>query len=1060
MEILSLLSELDEDAKVNLLAYVDTELSREYQPKHRNKAAKMSADSLLECRMSGERMTAQVREGGKSFRVDMTFPLFDLDNDYTLVVCSCQRDSLSLDTQRCAHMYFFQDRVRAALHKLSEQAPEDPLAGLQAILGEDRMEDEDKYLKEFRWRWVFDAMRWTMHFEKQGRDRYEADADWHWMQTYTFEEWLGLEPGRKKSVAPEQQLFDLLSEAQQKAQPLTDGHRTIALEKGTWSFAIQEGEDGLTVRPSLPEKHLRVDGRGILSWYEDSATLIQIPLDSKEEHFLAYLLRMDKPFPLAHKERVLELLARMDSSVFRFATDPSNEGPLQAAVYQSIVRLTPFKRAGMRVELRQQIEAGLCLLAGEGAEEVTRLNGKGRWQRDLNLERKRESRLIDTLGLEFLPQPESGLWIAFNDGKALEIVSKIEEQKGQADFIVEWPSFLTKKNYEIAAPLGSQNLKVSIGEKKDWLSVEGWLELDDGHKLSLKELLKTIKRRNNYIKLPDGRWSLIPDHFKDKLQPLAESVEFDDNDEMSLDISALDDEARLAAIEQFPFQESSKKFWSMVARARKSQGLAIPLPKGLQVELRPYQKDGFRWLARLAEWGLGACLADDMGLGKTIQTLAVLLARKERGPSLVIAPSSLSYNWQSEAAKFTPDLRVIQMRELSGRGQGINFGPGDLVIASYGMVMRYAENLAETRWNVLVLDEAQNIKNAQTKTAAAVQTIDADWKLALSGTPIENHLGDLWSLFRTISPGLFGEWDKFKKSYVFPIEREDSAAAKKRLKNKIAPFVLRRMKKDYLTELPPKTEVDLWIDLSPEEQSAYDAMRGEAIEKVQSLVDEDPEAKTQMQILAALTRLRQAACHRSLVDESWEGSSSKVEALNGRLLELKESGNAALVFSQFTRFLKLIHAELNQLGLRVLYLDGSTPAKERLRLVDAFQSGNYDVFLISLKAGGTGLNLTRASYVFHLDPWWNPAIENQASDRAYRMGQKEAVTIYRMRSRGTIEELIHAMHGEKRALVESVLEGRLEQDAVRWKDLWNALWPQDKTEASRNKPSFQEEGWF
>ncbi len=177
-------------------------------------------------------------------------------------------------------------------------------------------------------------------------------------------------------------------------------------------------------------------------------------------------------------------------------------------------------------------------------------------------------------------------------------------------------------------------------------------------------------------------------------------------------------------------------------------------------------------------------------------------------------------------------------------------------------------------------------------------------------------------------------------------------------------------------------------------------------------------------------------------------------------MELKESGNAALVFSQFTRFLKIIHSELNQLGLRVLYLDGSTPAKERLRLVDAFQSGDYDVFLISLKAGGTGLNLTRASYVFHLDPWWNPAIENQASDRAYRMGQKEAVTIYRMRSRGTIEEIIHAMHGEKRALVESVLEGRLEQDAVRWHDLWKALWPQGKTETSRKKPSSVEEGLF
>ncbi|RYZ57924.1 MAG: DEAD/DEAH box helicase, partial [Proteobacteria bacterium] len=1023
MEILSLLSELDEAARANLLAYVDVELSREYQTKHKNKAAKMGPDALLDLKLSGERMRADLREGGKPFRIDMTFPLFDLDSDYTLIVCSCQRDTLSLDTQRCGHMYYFQELVRTALLALSQAAAEDPLVGLQSILSEPNEEDEDRYLKEFRFRWVFDPIRWTIHFEKESRDRYESEANWQWVQSYNLEEWLKLDPLRKNANASEQQLYDLLMEAKSSKQAISDGHRAIALEESNWSFAINDTDKGLVVKPSFTEKHLRIDGRGVLCWYENTATLVLIPLERREEQFLNYLQRMDKPFPEAHKERVLEMLGRMDSNVFRFANAP--EGPSTAADYQSIVRLTPFKKGGMRVELRVQIESGLCLVAGEGEEEVARLNGKGLWIRDLRQEMKQEEKLIEALHLEHLPQPERGLWIAFNDGKALEIVSRIEESKGRLDFIVEWPSFLTKKTYEIAAPLTAQNLKVSIGEKKDWLSVEGWLELDDGHKLSLREVLKTIKRRNNYLQLPDGRWSLIPEHFKDKLEPLAASVEINDDD-MTIDIASLDDEERLNAIEQFPFQESSKKFWSMIARARKSNQLAIPLPKGLEVDMRPYQKDGFRWLSRLAEWGLGACLADDMGLGKTVQTLAVLLARKDKGPSLVIAPSSLSYNWQSEAKKFTPSLRVIQMRELSGRGQGMSFGPGDIVVASYGLVMRYAEILAETKWNILVMDEAQTIKNAQTKTAQAVQTIDADWKLALSGTPIENHLGDLWSLFRTISPGLFGEWDKFKKSYVLPIEREDSPSSKLRLKNKIAPFILRRMKKDYLTELPDKTEVDLWIDLSAEEQSAYDAMRGEAIEKVQNLVDEDPEAKTQMAILAALTRLRQAACHRSLVDESWTGSSSKVEALNERLIELKEAGHSALVFSQFTRFLKLIHAELNKLGMRVLYLDGTTPAKERLRLVDAFQAGHYDVFLISLKAGGTGLNLTRASYVFHLDPWWNPAIENQASDRAYRMGQKQAVTVYRMRSRGTIEEMIHAMHGEKRALVESVLEGRLE----------------------------------
>ncbi|MES2745300.1 MAG: DEAD/DEAH box helicase [Bdellovibrionota bacterium] len=1047
MEILSLLSELEESSKANLLAFVDGELSREYASKHKNKALKLSADALIDCRISGERITANLREGGKSFRVDMTFPLFDLDNDYTLVVCSCQRESLSLETQRCHHMYYFQDRIRTALVTLAQAAPADPLAGLDQILAEDDQSFDDRYLREFRWRYVFDPIRFSLHFEKEARDRYEPDSLWKWVENASLDDWLKRlgKPSERSEVA----LFDVLTEAREDGVAISDGHRSINLEAGQWSFQIDDTEEGLFVKPALAQTYIRVDGRGLIYWFERTATLQLLPLTPKEEHFLTYILRMDKPFPVSHKERVLEMLSRMDTAVFRLAKD---EGPMEAARYQSILRLTPFKRGGMRIEIRLQLEAGLSLKAGEGEERIARLSKIGVWQRDLRVERKRVDELIDHLRLDGLPQPEPGFWIAFNDGKALECVARIEELKGKLDFVVEWPSFLAKKSYEFAAPLQAKNLKVSVGEKKDWLEVEGFLELDDGHRLSLRELIKNLKRKNNYMQLADGRWSLIPEHFRDKLQPLSEAIELDDDsDKMSLDMAALNDESRLQAIEEFPFQESSKKFWSLVARARHSQGLAIPLPGGLKADLRPYQKEGFRWLARLSEWGLGACLADDMGLGKTLQTLAVLLYRAPKGPSLVVAPSSLAYNWQSEARKFTPDLNVIQLRELSSRGVGQSFQPGDVVIASYGMIMRYAENLSDIQWNVVVLDEAQTIKNAQTKTAQAVQLLKSDWSVALSGTPIENHLGDLWSLFRTLSPGLFGEWERFRRSYVFPIERENSQAAKDRLKNKIAPFVLRRMKKDYLTELPEKTEIDLWVELSSDEKDLYDALRGQAIDQVQSLTEEDPEAQTQMQILAALTRLRQASCHRALIDETYVGSSSKLDVLRERLEELREASHCALVFSQFTRFLKIIHLDLQKLGFRVLYLDGSTPVKERLRLVEQFQAGDYDVFLISLKAGGTGLNLTRANYVFHLDPWWNPAAENQASDRAYRMGQKNAVTVYRLRSKGTIEEMIHAMHGEKKALVEAVLEGKTAEDPIRWKDLWNALWP--KGEASRKKPS-------
>jgi SNF2 family DNA or RNA helicase len=1050
MEIVSLLAELDDAAKANLLAYVDSELSREYATKHRTKAAKLDAGALVECRVAGERMSATLREGGKSLRVDMTFPLFDLNNDYTLVVCSCQRESLSLETQRCHHMYYFQERVRSALVTLAQAAPNDPLsslAGLDQILQEQDVSLDDHYLREFRWRYVFDPVRFTLHFEREARERYEPDSSWVWVENATLEDWLKRlsKPSERLEVA----LYDLLDEARRDGVAVSEGQRTLCIEEGQWAFQIEDTPEGLFIKPALPERYLRVEGRGLIYWFDEGATLQLLPLSPKKEQVLTYILRLDKPFPASHKEQVLERLSRMDISAFRLARD---EGPIETARYQTILRLTPFKRGGMRIEIRLQLEPGLCLHAGEGEERVARLRHDGVWQRDLRGERSRVEGLAEGLRLDGLPQPEPACWIAFNDGKALECIARIEELKGQLDFVVEWPSFLAKKTYEFAAPLKAENLKVSVGEKKDWLQVEGFLELDDGHRLSLRELVKNLKRRNNYVQLPDGRWSLIPEHFRERIQPLAEAVEVhDDADSLTLDLAALNEESRLKAIEDFPFQESSKRFWSLVARARRSLELPVALPVGLKADLRPYQKDGFRWLMRLAEWGLGACLADDMGLGKTLQTLAVLLARAPKGPSLVVAPSSLAYNWQSEARAFTPDLNMIQLRELSGRGIGQSFQPGDVVIASYGMIMRYAENLSAIPWNVMVLDEAQTIKNAQTKTAQAVQLLRSEWSLALSGTPIENHLGDLWSLFRTLSPGLFGEWERFRRSFVFPIEREHSADAKERLKNKIAPFVLRRMKKDYLTELPEKSEIDLWVELSQEEKDLYDALRGQAIEQVESLTQEDPEAKTQMQILAALTRLRQASCHRALIDESYQGSSSKLDLLRERLGELREAGHAALVFSQFTRFLGLVRRDLEELGFRVLYLDGSTPVKERLRLVELFQGGGFDVFLISLKAGGTGLNLTRANYVFHLDPWWNPAVENQASDRAYRMGQRNAVTIYRLRAKDTIEEMIHTMHGEKKALVEAVLEGRGAEDRMRWQDLWNALWP--KKETSRKKPS-------
>ena len=371
-------------------------------------------------------------------------------------------------------------------------------------------------------------------------------------------------------------------------------------------------------------------------------------------------------------------------------------------------------------------------------------------------------------------------------------------------------------------------------------------------------------------------------------------------------------------------------------------------------------------------------------------------------------------------------------------------GPGDVVICSYGLALRDAEALQSVAWGTLVLDEAQFIKNARSKTAQAIRDLHADWKVALTGTPIENHLAELWSIFRAISPGLFGSWQAFRKKFATPIERNNDDERRQALAETIRPFVLRRTKEEVLEDLPSRTETTLHVELSPEERRRYDEMRLAALGELDELVGLPDTEDHRFRILAILTRLRQLACHVGLVDESWDGPSAKLELLLQTVHELIDEGHRALIFSQFTSFLAKIRETLQEAGVSFQYLDGTTPAKRRQEAVDAFQQGDADLFLISLKAGGTGLNLTAADYVIHMDPWWNPAVEDQATDRAHRIGQTRPVMVYRMVARGTIEERILDLHREKRDLVESIMDGT--QSAAR-------LSTQELVELIRNSKS-------
>lgn len=593
-----------------------------------------------------------------------------------------------------------------------------------------------------------------------------------------------------------------------------------------------------------------------------------------------------------------------------------------------------------------------------------------------------------------------------------------EDDSADAPFVIVWDEASVSKMSYMGA-VAPQNVRVEVTKKRDWFGITGDIKIGD-HEVNLQQLLASLGGGGRFVEVTPGKWASITAQLREKLERLRE-VSHTNRKQLEFDATAAEVVRDLA---QADVEFKATRAWqTCLTRLDRSKELEPEVSPDFNADLREYQRDGYRWMRRLAEWGVGGCLADDMGLGKTVQTLAVLVDRAEIGPALVIAPTSVGFNWHSETEKFAPTLTPHLYRDTA-RGEFIDeAGPGDIVICSYGLALRDAEHLAKVKWGTLVLDEAQFIKNSRSKTAQAIFNIDADWKLALTGTPMENHLGELWSLFHAVSPGLFGGWDHFRKRFATPIEKHGDEKARETLARVLQPFLLRRKKSEVLTELPERTEINLYVDLSEEERQRYDTMRLAAFQELGE-IEGLPETKDQrFRVLAILTRLRQLSCHPRLLDENWTESSAKLSMLVETVERLKEEGHRALVFSQFTSHLGLIREALDAVDVTYQYLDGQTPAKARKDRVEQFQAGEGDVFLISLKAGGTGLNLTAADYVIHMDPWWNPAVEDQATDRTHRIGQTRPVIVYRIIARDTIEEQILALHTDKRDLVSNVLDG-------------------------------------
>jgi SNF2 family DNA or RNA helicase len=604
-------------------------------------------------------------------------------------------------------------------------------------------------------------------------------------------------------------------------------------------------------------------------------------------------------------------------------------------------------------------------------------------------------------------------WQIEDTQACLQILLELHPLREQGLIKMEFPK---GEKVKLLGITNTDQLSVRIQEESNWFSMDGSLKMDEEEVLKFQQLLEHVRQNDNpFVELKEGTFIALTETFRERLRELdallqKRGQQYELNPLAGLRIDELSGE--LAEL------EAGQNWAKSMQRIQESQRIRPRVPKTFQADLRDYQKEGFRWLMRLAEWGVGGCLADDMGLGKTVQALAMLSARKEVGPSLVIAPASVTRNWIRETERFAPDLNPKLLANSKEVDLINEVGPGDLLLISYGLLPFVEEALTQKTFGSLVLDEAQAIKNAATKRSKIAMELKADFRVATTGTPIENHLGELWNLFRFLNPGLLGTQKRFNENFTNPISRGDDER-REQLRRLIQPFILRRHKRDVLTELPAKTEIILSVSMTESEHSFYEAIRRSALEAVESA---DATSK-RFAILAQLTKLRQAACHPRLVMPDSRVPSSKLDLVGETILELLDSGHKALVFSQFVKHLRIVEQWVKAQGIPYQYLDGQTPGKKREKSVQAFQNGEGQLFLISLKAGGTGLNLTAADYVLHLDPWWNPAVEDQASDRAHRMGQQRPVTVYRFVSEDTIEEKIVQLHQNKRELADQLLSG-------------------------------------
>ncbi len=574
------------------------------------------------------------------------------------------------------------------------------------------------------------------------------------------------------------------------------------------------------------------------------------------------------------------------------------------------------------------------------------------------------------------------------------------------------------KQFKVSRIAPQVSVQVSSGI--DWFDLK--VEIDvGGVLLSLKELKKAIKHKQQYVKLADGRIATLP---KAWLNRFRHAINLGEEQSDKLRFSSFHATLIDELFVENELEHDDDQFAKKLAQLREFKSIRPQvLPKKLKANLRPYQKEGYNWLHFLKEFHFGGCLADDMGLGKTVQALSILVAEVESGvqkPNLIVAPTSVIFNWIEEIARFAPHMRVLDQTGSDRQRTDIDFQAFNIVLTSYGTLRRDILFLRDIDFHYVVLDESQNIKNPVSQTAKAAKLVKAQHRLALTGTPIENNTIELWSLFSFLNPGLLGAVTYFKEAFAKPIEKDQDKDAAKLLKKIVFPFILRRTKEKVAPELPPKVESMIYAEMGPQQMDLYNRWRDYYRAALLKQIDDVGLNKSRMNVLEGLTKLRQIACHPLLVESKFNGVSKKYELLLEHIEEIKAEGHNMLIFSQFVRMLTIIRNYLDSANINYAYLDGKT--RDRKACVEQFQqNADCRIFLISLKAGGTGLNLTSADYVIHYDPWWNPAVEAQATDRSHRIGQNKHVFVHKMITKNTVEEKILKLQERKKKLVDKLV---------------------------------------